>query len=289
MDYESQNDPEKAPVASPFSAPPSYADVASFLAPSSWNVPQSFFNWGASIGFALLTPLLLLLLYGGIVDMGIFAKLKNGELTAPIMLLQLVGTFGGQILSVLLSWMIVTGMGKCSFSEALGLHWPQNFRLWHALALGVGMFALSALLMSVLPRHETDMDKFLKFGTVVRVVLALVATIGAPIQEEIVYRGVLYTALEKSIGMRGSVMLVSLLFWGVHVMQYWQSIATLVAVLLLSFVLTGLRAWSGKLLPCVATHLFFNGIQGILIVVAPDKAAVEPAAQPAMLLLSLFD
>ena len=245
MDYESQNDSEKAPLTLPFAAPPSYADVASFLAPSSWNVPQSFFNWGASIGFALLTPLLLLLLYGGIVDMGIFAKLKNGELTAPIMLLQLVGTFGGQILSVLLSWMIVTGMGKRSFSEALGLHWPQNFRLWHALALGVGMFALSALLMSVLPRHETDMDKFLKFGTVVRVVLALVATIGAPIQEEIVYRGVLYTALEKSIGMRGSVMLVSLLFWGVHVMQYWQSIATLVAVLLLSFVLTGLRAWSG--------------------------------------------
>ena len=230
-----------------------------------------------------------MLFRSGIVDMGIFAKLKNGELTAPIMLLQLVGTFGGQILSVLLSWMIVTGMGKRSFSEALGLHWPQNFRLWHALALGVGMFALSALLMSVLPRHETDMDKFLKFGTVVRVVLALVATIGAPIQEEIVYRGVLYTALEKSIGMRGSVMLVSLLFWGVHVMQYWQSLATLVAVLLLSFVLTGLRAWSGKLLPCVATHLFFNGIQGILIVVAPDKAAVEPAAQPAMLLLSLFD
>lgn len=290
MDYESQNDSEKAPVTSPFSAPPSYADVANSLVPSSWNVPQSFFNWGASIGFALLTPLLLLLLYGGIVDMGIFAKLRNGELTAPIMLLQLVGTFGGQILSVLLSWMIVTGMGKRSFSEALGLHWPPNFRLWHALALGVGMFALSGLLMSVLPRHETDMDKFLKFGTVVRVVLALVATIGAPIQEEIVYRGVLYSALEKSIGMRGSVMLVSLLFWGVHVMQYWQSIATLVAVLLLSFVLTGLRAWSGKLLPCVTTHLFFNGIQGILIVVAPDKAApVEPAAQPAMLLLSLFD
>ncbi len=290
MDHESQNDPEKARVTSPFTALPSSADVASFLAPSSWNVPQAFFNWGASIGFALLTPLLFLLLYGGIVDPGIFAKLKNGELTAPIMLLQLVGTFGGQVLSLLLSWGIVTRMGKRSFSEALGLHWAQNFKLWHAVALGVGMFALSGLLMSVLPHHETDMDKFLKFGTVVRMVLALVATIGAPIQEEIVYRGVLYTALQKSLGMRGSVMIVSLLFWGVHVVQYWQSLATLVAVLLLSFVLTGLRAWSGKLLPCVATHLFFNGIQGLLIVFAPDKATPsEPAAQPAMLLLHLFN
>lgn len=290
MDYESQNGPDKAPLTSPFTALPSYAGVTGLLTPSSWNVPQAFLNWGASIGFALLIPLLFLLLYGGIVDMGIFTKLKNGELTAPIMLLQLVGTFGGQVLSLLLSWMIVTGLGKRSFGEALGLSWPQNFKLWHAVALGVGMFALSGLLMSILPRHETDMDKFLKFGTVVRVALALVATIGAPIQEEIVYRGVLYTALEKSIGVRRTVMLVSLLFWGIHVAQYWQSLATLVAVLLLSFVLTGLRAWSGKLLPCVATHLFFNGIQGLVIVFAPESAiSTEPAAQPALLLLDLFN
>jgi uncharacterized protein len=287
MDYETQNDSEPARIPSPFAVPPTGAQAAGFLPSVSWNVPQAFLNWGASIAFALLVPLLLLLVYGGIFDWGIFTKLKNGELTAPIMLLQLVGTFGGQILSLLLCWGIVTRWGKRSFREALHLTWPQNFKLWHALVLGVGMFALSALLMSILPRHETDMDKFLKFGIVVRIVLALVATIGAPIQEEIVYRGVLYSALEKSIGTRVTVILVSLLFWGVHVAQYWQSIATLVAVLLLSFVLTGLRAWSGKLLPCVATHLFFNGIQGVLIVVAPDKATTsDPVPQPALQLLS---
>ncbi|MBL8204820.1 MAG: CPBP family intramembrane metalloprotease [Blastocatellia bacterium] len=287
MDHESQNNSEIAAVTSPFTTPLSATEIAEVLVPRRWNVPQAFLNWGASIGFALLVPLVLLLVYGGIVDMGIFAKLRNGELTAPIMMLQLIGTFGGQILSLVLSWMIVTGMGKRSFIEALGLSWPQNFKLWHALVLGIGMFGLSALLMSILPHHETDMDKFLKFGMPIRLVLALVATIGAPIQEEIVYRGVLYTALEKSIGVRGSLVLVSLLFWGVHVAQYWQSIATLVAVLLLSFALTALRAWSGKLLPCVATHLFFNGIQGVLIVVAPEKATTsDPIAQPAMLLLN---
>lgn len=287
MDHESQNNSEIAPVTSPFTTPLSATEIAEVLVPRRWNVPQAFLNWGASIGFALLVPLVLLLVYGGIVDMGIFAKLRNGELNAPIMMLQLVGTFGGQILSLVLSWMIVTGMGKRSFSEALGLSWPANFKPWHALVLGIGMFGLSALLMSILPHHETDMDKFLKFGMPIRLVLALVATIGAPIQEEIVYRGVLYTALEKSIGVRGSLVLVSLLFWGVHVAQYWQSIATLVAVLLLSFALTALRAWSGKLLPCVATHLFFNGIQGVLIVVAPEKATTsDPVAQPAMLLLN---
>lgn len=288
MNYEAQNESENVPSPiSPFAPPPSFAELTPALGTSRWGVPQAFLNWGASLGFALLIPLLFLLLYGGIVDMGIFAKIRSGELTAPIMLLQLVGTFGGQVLSLLLSWMIVTGMGQRRFGEALGLQWPLRFRLWHGVALGVGMFALSGLLMSLLPRQETDMDKFLKFGLGVRVVLALVATIGAPIQEEIVYRGVLYTALEKSIGMRASIVLVSLLFWGVHVLQYWQSVATLVAVLLLSFVLTGLRAWSGKLLPCVATHLVFNAIQGFIIVFAPEKAATsDPVAQPALLWLA---
>jgi hypothetical protein len=284
MNHEYQDETETA--RAPFAPPPSFADLPAMRVFALWNVPQAFFNWGASLGFALITPLLLLLLYGGLVDMSVFAKIRSGQLTAPIMLLQLVGTFGGQILSMVLSWVIVTGMGKRSFGDALGLQWPRQFRLWHALALGVGMFALSGLLMSILPRHETDMDKFLHFGAGVRVVLALVATIGAPIQEEIVYRGVLYTALEKSIGVRASILLVSLLFWGVHVMQYWQSVATLVAVLLLSFVLTGLRAWSGKLLPCVATHLFFNAIQGFIIVFAPDKAATtDPTVQQALLWL----
>ncbi|HEX4949801.1 MAG TPA: CPBP family intramembrane glutamic endopeptidase, partial [Blastocatellia bacterium] len=281
MEHEYQTDTEKASLTSS----PSYADFAAPSAASSWNASQGFLNWGASICFALLTPLLFLLVYGGLVDMSIFAKIKSGQMTAPIMLLQLIGTFGGQILSLILSWMIVTGMGKRSFGEALGLSWPPQFKAWHALVLGVGMFAFSALLMNLLPRQETDMDKFLKFGLSVRLVLALVATIGAPIHEEIVYRGVLYGGLERAIGMRGAVVIVSLLFWSVHVVQYWQSIATLVAVLLLSFVLTALRAWSGKLLPCVATHLFFNGIQGILIVIAPEKAVTpEPATQSAMLL-----
>lgn len=274
---------EQPPVGSPF-APPLPSSAA--LAPPAWNVPTAFFNWGGSLAFALLLPLLLLLLYGGLFAPGMWQDLRRGNLTAPIIMLQLVGTFGGQILSLFLSWVIVTGVGQRSFRGALGLSWAERFKFPHALALGLGLFGLSVALLAMLPRHETDMDKLLQFGVIVRVALALVATVGAPIQEEIVYRGVLYTALEKALGVRTSVTIVSLLFWGVHVFQYRESLATLVAVLLLSFALTALRAWSGKLLPCVATHLVFNGIQGALIIFSPEKAVTsEPTAQPALLLL----
>lgn len=253
-----------------------------------WNVPLAFFNWAGSMAFSLLIPLVLGLLYAGIFAPELFRDLQKGRLamTKPMMLVQIVGIFGGQVLSLLLSWMIVTGMGKRSFSEMLGLQWGKNFKLRESLGLGVGMFVLSVAIGYLLPKHETDMDMFLKFGLFVRIGLALVATIGAPIQEEIVYRGVLYTALENSVGTRWGVLIVSLLFWLVHVPQYWKSPATWGAVLVLSLVLTGLRAWSGKLLPCIATHLFFNGIQGVIIVFTPEQAInPEPTAQPALLLL----
>ena len=255
---------------------------------STWNVPLAFFNWAASMAFSLLIPVVLSLIYAGLFAPEVFEAVKNRHLTMtkPLMLVQMVGLFGGQILSLLLSWIIVTGMGKTSFSQALGLQWVEKFKLPHAIALGIGMYFLSIMMALLLPKHETDLDMFLKFGLLVRIALAIVATIGAPIQEEIVYRGLLYTALEKSVGTRGSVAIVGLLFWLVHVPQYWRSPATWGAVLVLSFVLTGLRAWSGKLLPCIATHLFFNGIQGVLIVLTPEKSLhPEPAAQPALLLL----
>lgn len=260
-------------------------------APPTWNVPMAFFNWAGSMAFSLLIPLLLTLIYAVLFRPEVLQELQKGRLamTKPLMLVQIVGIFGGQVLSLLLSWLIVTGVGKRSFGEALGLQWTAQFRLRQAIVLGLGMFLLSIAISFVLPKHETDMDMFLKFGLLVRIGLALVATIGAPIQEEIVYRGVLYTALEKSLGARWGVLIVSLLFWLVHVPQYWKSPATWVAVLLLSFVLTGLRAWSGKLLPCIATHLIFNGIQGVLIIFAPEKSLTpEPTAQPALLWLQIF-
>jgi uncharacterized protein len=271
----------------PVLAPPSASIPAEVsITPPTWTVPAAFFNWAGSLAFALLIPLIFILVYGALIEPSIFQDLKTGRLTKPLMLLQLVGTFGGQVCSLVLSWVIVTGLGRRSFLGALGLQWTSRFKLPHSVALGAGMFVLSLAIMSVLPRQETDMDKFLKVGLLVRVILALVATIGAPLQEEIVYRGVLYTALEKSLGMRWSIVIVSLLFGAVHVVQYRQSIATLVAVFLLSLVLTVLRAWTGKLLPCIATHLFFNGIQGIMIIFMPEQAVTpDPAPQPAMLLL----
>jgi membrane protease YdiL (CAAX protease family) len=89
--------------------------------------------------------------------------------------------------------------------------------------------------------------------------------------EEIVYRGVLYGAFER-VGRRGfGIAIVTLLFAVVHVPQYWGSPASIAAILLISLVLTVLRASTRQLLPSVATHLVFNGVQALILILRPPE------------------
>jgi membrane protease YdiL (CAAX protease family) len=83
----------------------------------------------------------------------------------------------------------------------------------------------------------------------------------APLVEEVVYRGALFTPLEKKFGTVWAIVIVASLFAGVHVQQYWPSFLTIGEIMTLSIILTCIRAFTRSLLPCVAVHFLFNGIQ----------------------------
>ena len=59
------------------------------------------------------------------------------------------------------------------------------------------------------------------------------------------------------------------LFTIIHVPQYWPNVGVIAAVALLSIVLTTVRAYTHRLLPCIIIHLVFNGIQAALLIVEP--------------------
>ncbi len=180
-------------------------------------------------------------------------------------LVQVLMLFLAHLLTLLIGWALVTQGRRWPFLQTLGWRWHPRFRLRHALLTVGGLYGLIFLLSLLLPSRETAFDRLLQTSWEVRLVIALLAVGTAPLVEELVYRGVLYPALQIRLGRARAVFLVTLLFAVVHYPQYSASALILVAVTVLSFVITIIRAYTGQLLPCVVTHLVYNAIGAALI------------------------
>jgi membrane protease YdiL (CAAX protease family) len=115
----------------------------------------------------------------------------------------------------------------------------------------------------------TQLEQIINSSLAARYAISFLAVFTAPLVEELIYRGVLYAPLQRLVGVPAAVVIVLVLFTGIHVPQYLPNVGVLVAVGLLSIVLTLVRALSGRLLPCVIIHLVFNGVQAVLLVAEP--------------------
>src|SRR4029453_13576608 len=91
----------------------------------------------------------------------------------------------------------------------------------------------------------------------------------AALVEEVVYRGILYPTLRRALGVAWAIIIISFLFSGVNVLQYYNKIGVIIVITILSITLTVIRAWSGRLLPTIVIHLIFNGIQSLILVFEP--------------------
>jgi membrane protease YdiL (CAAX protease family) len=99
--------------------------------------------------------------------------------------------------------------------------------------------------------------------------LAFLATFTAPFVEEVVYRGVRYSAFQRTFGVVLAVISVTVLFAAVHVPQYYPSYVTIALLTFLSLILTLVRVRTRNLLPCVVLHFMFNAIQSFSLVLEP--------------------
>ncbi|MBA2606965.1 MAG: CPBP family intramembrane metalloprotease, partial [Acidobacteria bacterium] len=113
--------------------------------------------------------------------------------------------------------------------------------------------------------------------------VAFLATFTAPLVEEVIYRGILYSAFQKTFGVGLAILFVTIVFAAVHVPQYYPSYSTIFLICLLSLVLTLIRVWTGNLLPCIVLHTLFNGIQSLVLVLQSflpqnSDSTPEPAA-----------
>lgn len=176
------------------------------------------------------------------------------------------GTFLAQILTLMLSYRFITRTSDGSFFSALGWHWPKRFGLVTTILFTIFIFFVTAAVISLFPYQKTDMQKFIEISMAVRVLVGIIAIIGAPFVEELIYRGILFAGLRRDFGVVPAIIGVSFLFLLVHIPQYWGAWGVITGLGMLSLTLTLVRAYSGSLLPSFVIHLIFNTIQVILMI-----------------------
>ena len=235
--------------------------------------------WGVLEALGLLLASLLALVaaeIGPVIYVVVAARAGNevptGEayMTDPTLTLVRVCAAGvAHVVTFALAWWVVTNGRREPFFQNLGWGWRKGFGRATVFVAFAGIFLTNLALVQLFQQLEmmpksTPFDRLLEVPST-RVAISIFAVVSAPFVEEVVFRGVLYPAVERWVGRLVAIVVVSGLFLLVHADQYGGSIAYLLPIGLLSVVLTALRAYSGSVLPSFALHLLFNSVQVALI------------------------
>lgn len=236
-----------------------------------WNSGVALGTWFASVIFIVLVPSVLLLPYvlsisGQYADNAALMEFVKTDPTAII--LQIAAVIPAHILTILLAWFVITRMRTYSFREMLG--WRSGgMKWWHYVAVAAGFFILANIVGSFFPEAENELIRILKSSRTAVYLVAFMAVFTAPLVEEAIYRGILYSAFQRTFGVTFAVVSVTFLFAVVHVPQYYPSFSTIFLLTLLSLILTMIRVRTDNLLPCVILHTIFNAVQSAALILEP--------------------
>ncbi len=230
-----------------------------------WNVPTAIGTWVLSLLAIIIFPAMFIVPYF-LMNRQISLETFQSDPTA--IFLSLLAVIPAHIFTLAAAWLVVTKFNKFSFKETLGWDWG-GFKWWYFPVIVVSFFLFAAIVETFLPEQDNELMRILQSSRSAVYVTALLATFTAPVVEEVIYRGILYSALQRSIGVVWAVTFVTAAFAGVHFLQYWGSPGTIVLICILSLILTLIRVRTKNLLPCIVLHFIFNGIQSLVLILQP--------------------
>ena len=267
-----------------------------------WEFGGAVLVFALSIWLVVLIPSFIVMIYALSQGHRIGTPEENQALAQFIttdktsIILQILALLPIHLTTMVVVWALVTNFGKRPFWPAIGWSWGRwspAKGLAISTLLGIGLFLVGSAIAKVLGGDKpTPLEQIINSSLTARYLISFFAVATAPLVEEFVYRGVLFAPLQKLFGATAAVVVVLIIFTGIHVPQYWPNAGVITAVFLLSAALTILRAKTGRLLPCVVVHFVFNGIQAVLLVIEPYLQGFmptpEPVTPPALILLPLI-
>lgn len=144
------------------------------------------------------------------------------------------------------------------FWKSLALR-PLNPLHLLPLLLGGGLLALLVVFASALvpPPEKLPFDKLFSSQSAAWLIIGL-ALLLAPIVEEMVFRGYIYTLLETRFGMAPAVLVSGLLFGLWHFPQYYPGYFQMFLICVVGLAFSLVRAGSRTLLASILAHFAYN-------------------------------
>jgi hypothetical protein len=169
----------------------------------------------------------------------------------------------GLSLAIALTFIYFLSSRTCNFSQ-FGFEGTSYRYIWIAMALGI---PIGLALTFVVSRFNSTNP----FGEVSLTpwMIVLYFIVGTPVQEEVIFRGLLQTTLERRfVGFRllrrsvsVAALVIAVLFGLIHL---GIGVLTAIAAFVLGLLAGELRRRSSSLLPAIVLHAIFNGFSAIL-------------------------
>jgi membrane protease YdiL (CAAX protease family) len=163
-----------------------------------------------------------------------------------------------------LSWPLFRGQSLAQWRAALGLHSGRGlFREMGCGILGylaglpvlaLGLLITSLLIQKTGIRATHPISETLTRGWWWVLAAFALASIWAPLTEEIMFRGALFAHLRERFGWWIAAPVVGFIFAIIHP-QGWVALPVLGAI---GFVFCGIREWRGSIIACITAHALHN-------------------------------
>lgn len=145
---------------------------------------------------------------------------------------------------------------RLPFWKTVGWKWTRGS--WKYPMVGILLAFAVGLATSLLPiPKELPIEKYFA-DTLGTWMLAIFGVTVAPLMEELFFRGFLYPALARPLGIRWSVIITSASFALIHSSQLAEAWAPLLLLFMVGLILTTARVRTGSIIPGLLIHSAYN-------------------------------
>jgi uncharacterized protein len=184
-------------------------------------------------------------------------------LTGPGLMIGLAALWSGLLTAVMLAARAHPG----GFRALVGGGFKPKVDIALGVSIGAGIQGFVILLSWLLTLAGVDLAKSGNAGSVTGMtgiwlpLAVLAATVGAPIVEELFFRGLFLHVAIKQVGTVGGVLLSSVAFGLMHTQgDLTSSLYTVTATSLVGVVLAVIRLRTGRISAAIAAHIAFNTV-----------------------------